>query len=52
VGRSDLPGGSWTVLKTSIRSRLFTLPDAAIVYPGHGPATTIGGEKKSNPFVS
>jgi glyoxylase-like metal-dependent hydrolase (beta-lactamase superfamily II) len=52
VGRSDLPGGSWTVLQASIRSRLYTLPDVTTVYPGHGPATTIGGEKKSNPFVS
>lgn len=52
VGRYDLPGGSWAVLQTSIRSRLFTLPDDTTVYPGHGPATTIGGEKKSNPFVS
>jgi glyoxylase-like metal-dependent hydrolase (beta-lactamase superfamily II) len=52
VGRYDLPGGSWTVLQTSIRSRLYTLPDVTTVYPGHGPATTIGGEKRSNPFVS
>ena len=52
VGRYDLPGGSWTVLQKSIRSRLYVLPDATTVYPGHGPATTIGGEKKSNPFVS
>ena len=51
VGRYDLPGGSWAVLQESIRSRLLTLPDATTVYPGHGPATTIGGEKKSNPFV-
>lgn len=52
VGRSDLPGGSWTVLQASIRNRLYTLPDATTVYPGHGPATTIGGEKRSNPFTS
>jgi glyoxylase-like metal-dependent hydrolase (beta-lactamase superfamily II) len=52
VGRYDLPGGSWAVLLASIRDRLFTLPDETIVYPGHGPATTIGREKKSNPFVS
>jgi glyoxylase-like metal-dependent hydrolase (beta-lactamase superfamily II) len=52
VGRSDLPGGSWTVLQSSIRDRLYTLPEETIVYPGHGPATTIGREKKSNPFVS
>jgi glyoxylase-like metal-dependent hydrolase (beta-lactamase superfamily II) len=51
IGRYDLPGGSWALLQTSIRSRLYALPDATIVYPGHGLATTIGGEKKSNPFV-
>ena len=51
VGRYDLPGGSWTVLLSSIRERLFALPDETIVYPGHGPATAIGREKKSNPFV-
>jgi len=51
VGRYDLPGGSWAILQESIRSRLFTLPDATKVYPGHGPTTTIGGEKRSNPFV-
>jgi hydroxyacylglutathione hydrolase len=52
VGRYDLPGGSWAVLLSSIRDRLFALPDETIVYPGHGPATAIGREKKSNPFVS
>jgi glyoxylase-like metal-dependent hydrolase (beta-lactamase superfamily II) len=52
VGRYDLPGGSWTVLLSSIRERLFALPDETIVYPGHGPATSIRREKKSNPFVS
>jgi glyoxylase-like metal-dependent hydrolase (beta-lactamase superfamily II) len=52
VGRYDLPGGSWTTLRESIRNRLYVLPDATTVYPGHGPATTIGREKKSNPFVS
>ena len=51
VGRYDLPGGSWDVLETSIRSRLYTLPDETVVYPGHGPATAIGREKKSNPYV-
>jgi glyoxylase-like metal-dependent hydrolase (beta-lactamase superfamily II) len=52
VGRYDLPGGSWAILQESIRNRLFALPDATTVYPGHGPATTIGREKRSNPFVS
>jgi glyoxylase-like metal-dependent hydrolase (beta-lactamase superfamily II) len=52
VGRYDLPGGSWAILQDTIRSQLFVLPDSTTVYPGHGPATTIGREKKSNPFLS
>ena len=51
VGRSDLPGGSERELYHHIRSKLYTLPDETIVYPGHGPATTIGEERKTNPFV-
>ncbi|MBI2958207.1 MAG: MBL fold metallo-hydrolase [Chloroflexi bacterium] len=51
VGRYDLPGCSFDDLARSIRTKLYTLPDATIVYPGHGPATTIGAEKASNPFV-
>jgi hydroxyacylglutathione hydrolase len=51
IGRSDLPGGDGGRLVTEIRSKLFALPDTAVVYPGHGPATTIGREKKINPFV-
>ncbi len=50
IGRVDLPGGSMEVLLESIRSRLFTLPDETVVYPGHGPATTITHEKAHNPF--
>lgn len=50
IGRTDLPGGSHQQLLSSIRSRLFTLPDDVTAYPGHGPATTIGHEKRSNPY--
>jgi len=52
VGRYDLPGGSEYLLEKSIRERLFVLPDETRVYPGHGASTTIGREKKNNPFIS
>jgi glyoxylase-like metal-dependent hydrolase (beta-lactamase superfamily II) len=51
VGRTDLPGGSWDDLVESIRTRIFTLPDDTVVYPGHGPATKVGQEKDINPYV-
>lgn len=51
IGRTDLHGGSMEVLLESIRSKLFTLPDETIAYCGHGPATTIGEEKRENPFL-
>jgi hydroxyacylglutathione hydrolase len=51
IGRTDLPGGDPEALIRSIRDRLFTLDDETIVYPGHGPETTIGDEKLANPFV-
>ena len=51
IGRSDLPGGDGDTLLGVISSRLLTLDDAVAVYPGHGPATTIGKERASNPFV-
>lgn len=51
VGRTDLPGGSHDVLIGAIREKLLTLPDATAVYPGHGPATTIGREKRYNPYL-
>ena len=51
IGRYDLPGGDLPVLLQSIRSQLFTLPDETLVYPGHGPATTVRHEKEYNPFL-
>lgn len=51
IGRTDLPLGSSETLLKSIREKLFQLPDEVIVYSGHGPATTIGYEKKNNPFL-
>lgn len=51
VGRTDLPGGSYEQLAASIRNCLFTLPDQVEVWPGHGPATTIGHEKRHNPYL-
>jgi hydroxyacylglutathione hydrolase len=51
IGRTDLPGGDFDTLINSIKTQLFTLPDEVTVYPGHGPETTIGYEKKYNPFL-
>lgn len=51
VGRSDLPGGNHDVLMKSIQDQLYTLPDETVVYPGHGPATSVGQEKRTNPFI-
>ncbi|MBI3966013.1 MAG: MBL fold metallo-hydrolase [Chloroflexi bacterium] len=51
VGRTDLEGASPRQLVTSIKTKLFTLPDETVVYSGHGPATTIGRERRHNPFV-
>jgi hydroxyacylglutathione hydrolase len=51
VGRVDLPGGSGKQLVTGIQRKLFNLPDGTVIYPGHGPSTTVGRERKSNPFV-
>ncbi len=50
IGRTDLPGGNHDLLLESIRKQLFTLPDAVTVYPGHGSTTTIGFERRMNPF--
>jgi glyoxylase-like metal-dependent hydrolase (beta-lactamase superfamily II) len=51
IGRTDLPGGDYATLISSIRNVLFPLGDEARVYPGHGPATTIGEERRHNPFL-
>jgi hydroxyacylglutathione hydrolase len=51
IGRTDLPGGSWPQLRDSIERVLFGLPDDTVVYSGHGPATTIGEEKRLNPWL-
>jgi glyoxylase-like metal-dependent hydrolase (beta-lactamase superfamily II) len=51
VGRTDLPGGDWAALEAAIRGKLFTLPDETVCLPGHGPETTIGHERRTNPFV-
>ena len=51
VGRTDLPGGNMKTLINSIQTQFFTLPDETKVYSGHGPVTTVGLEKKNNPFV-
>jgi glyoxylase-like metal-dependent hydrolase (beta-lactamase superfamily II) len=52
IGRTDLPGGNFNTLISSIHNKFFTLPDDVIVYPGHGPQTSIGFEKKTNPFCA
>ena len=52
IGRTDLPGGDYQTLITSIHEKIFSLPDETIVYSGHGPPTTVGQEKKTNPFCA
>lgn len=51
IGRTDLPGGDFDTLIASIREKLFVLPEHTVVYPGHGPATTVRHEKANNPFL-
>ncbi len=51
IGRTDLPGGDQETLLKSIRDKIFSLPDDLVIYPGHGPTTTIGSEKRTNPYV-
>ncbi len=52
IGRTDLPGGNYETLISNIKNKLFALPDDTVVYCGHGPETTIGFEKKTNPFLT
>ena len=52
IGRTDLPGGSQEVLLESIQKKILSLPDNTIVYPGHGPSTTVGQERQENPFIA
>lgn len=52
VGRTDLPGGDTTTLLRSIETRILSLPDETALYPGHGPDTTVGEERRSNPFLA
>jgi len=51
IGRTDLPGGDLPTLVDGIRRQLFTLPDATVLHPGHGPETTVGWERRTNPFL-
>jgi hydroxyacylglutathione hydrolase len=52
IGRSDFPGGSHPLLVRGIQEKLFALPDDTVVYPGHGPVTKVGYEKRTNPFLT
>lgn len=52
IGRTDLPGGSYETLLESVRRKIFVLPDDTVLFPGHGPATTVGEERRSNPFFT
>ena len=51
VGRTDLPGGDWEALVASIRTQIYTLPEETRLLPGHGEETTVGEEKRENPFI-
>lgn len=52
IGRTDLPGGNFEQLERSIREQIYTLPENTVVYPGHGPDTTVEAERSTNPYVS
>lgn len=51
VGRTDLPGGNWEEMVSSVKNKIFTLPEEMVVLPGHGPSTSVGREKNTNPFI-
>jgi glyoxylase-like metal-dependent hydrolase (beta-lactamase superfamily II) len=51
IGRTDLPGGDFKALMETIKAKLFTLPEETVIYCGHGLPTTIGREKRLNPFI-
>ena len=51
IGRTDFPGGDYDTLISTIKNRIFTLPDDLVLLPGRGPETTIGYEKKNNPYL-
>jgi glyoxylase-like metal-dependent hydrolase (beta-lactamase superfamily II) len=51
IGRTDFPDGDFEALAAGIRSKLYDLPDDTVLYCGHGPQTTVGREKRGNPFV-
>jgi hydroxyacylglutathione hydrolase len=52
IGRTDLPGGDFAQLERAIREQIFTLPNETVVFPGHGPKTTVGHERQNNPYVT
>jgi len=52
IGRTDLPGGDFAQLERSIREQIYTLPAATVIFPGHGPQTTVGDERSHNPYVA
>lgn len=52
IGRTDLPGGDYEALMSGIRAQVLSLPDETTLYPGHGPATTVGDERVGNPFLA
>ncbi|HEY1111506.1 MAG TPA: MBL fold metallo-hydrolase, partial [Opitutaceae bacterium] len=52
IGRVDLPGGDFDTLERSIREQIYTLPPDTVLFPGHGPKTTVDHEKKTNPYVT